>query len=71
LKSGLQLLVQDDGVGFDVRAAMSQNGVNTSLGLHGMQEREAALGGFVDIKSQRGNGVEVLASFPLAQASSP
>jgi PAS domain S-box-containing protein len=71
LKSGLRLVVQDDGVGFDVRAAMSQTGVNTSLGLQGMQERAAALGGFVDIKSQRGNGVEVLASFPLVQASSP
>ena len=71
LKSGLQLVVQDDGVGFDVRSAMSQTGVNTSLGLRGMQERAAALGGIVDIKSQRGNGVEVLASFPLAQASSP
>ncbi|HXI91185.1 MAG TPA: PAS domain S-box protein [Blastocatellia bacterium] len=71
LKSGLQLVVQDDGVGFDVRAALSQTGVNTSLGLQGMQERAAALGGIVDIKSQRGNGVEVLASFPLAQASSP
>jgi PAS domain S-box-containing protein len=69
--SALQLLVQDDGVGFDVRAAMSRAGVDASLGLQGMQERAAALGGIVDIKSQPGNGVEVLASFPLAQAPSP
>jgi PAS domain S-box-containing protein len=68
--SGLQLVVQDDGVGFDVRTAMSRTGVNASLGLQGMQERAAALGGIVDIKSQHGNGVEVLASFPLAQAPS-
>jgi len=71
LKSGLQLVVQDDGVGFDVRAAMCQTGVNASLGLQGMQERAAALGGIVDIKSEPGNGVEVLVSFPLAQAPSP
>ena len=66
--SGLQLVVQDDGVGFDVRAAMSQTGLNASLGLQGMQERAAALGGVVDVKSQRGKGVEVLASIPLAPA---
>lgn len=65
--SGLQLVVQDDGGGFDVRTAMSRTGANASLGLQGMQERAAALGGIVDIKSQHGNGVEVLASFPLAQ----
>ena len=68
--SGLQLAVQDDGVGFDVRTVMSRTGVNASLGLQGMQERAAALGGIVDIKSQHGNGVEVLVSFPLAQAPS-
>ena len=68
--SGLQLVVQDDGVGFDVRAALSQTGVNASLGLQGMQERAAALGGIVDIKSQPGKGVEVLVGFPLAKARS-
>jgi PAS domain S-box-containing protein len=66
--SGLQLVVHDDGIGFDVRAATRRTGVNASLGLQGMQERAAALGGSVEIKSQRGNGVEVLASFPLALA---
>jgi PAS domain S-box-containing protein len=69
--SGLQLVVQDDGVGFDVRAALSQTGVNASLGLQGMQERAAALGGIVDIKSQPGKGVEVLVGFPLARLVPP
>ncbi len=63
--SELRLILQDDGVGFDVRAAMSQTGVNTSLGLQGMRERAAALGGIVEIKSQPGAGVEVLATFPF------
>ena len=62
----LQLVVQDDGVGFDVRSATSRTGVDASLGLQGMQERAAALGGSVEIRSQRGNGVEIVASFPLA-----
>src|SRR4029453_6192277 len=68
--SGLQLVVQDDGVGFDVRTATSRTGVNASLGLQGMQERAAALGGSVEIRSRQGNGVEILASFPLVLAHS-
>jgi len=65
--SDLRLLVQDDGDGFDVRAAMSRTGVNASLGLQGMQERAAALGGVVDISSQPGKGAEVQVRFPLTQ----
>ena len=65
--AGLELLVKDDGVGFDVRTATSRTGVDASLGLQGMQERAAALGGSVEVKSQQGNGVEVLVNFPLSQ----
>ena len=66
--SRLQLLVQDDGVGFDVRAAMSRTGLKASLGLHGMQERAATVDGLVEIRSQLDSGTEVLASFPLKPA---
>ena len=66
--SGLQLVVRDNGAGFDVLAAMNRTGVDASLGLQGMQERAAALDGNVEIKSHAGNGVEVLVRFPLAQA---
>jgi PAS domain S-box-containing protein len=68
--SGLQLVVQDDGVGFDVRAVMSRTGVSASLGLQGMQERAAALGGIVDIKSKHGSGTDVQVSFPLTPVQS-
>ena len=64
--SGLQLVVRDDGVGFDVRNTMSRTGVDVSLGLQGMQERAAAVGGNVDIVSNVGNGVEVVVSFPVS-----
>jgi PAS domain S-box-containing protein len=62
LRSGFKLSVKDDGVGFDVRAAMKRKGANASLGLRGMQERAIAAGGVVDIKSTEGNGtlVEVI-----------
>jgi signal transduction histidine kinase len=68
--SGLCLLVRDDGIGFDVRAAMSQTGPNASLGLHGMRERAAALDGLVHIESKLGCGTAVEASFPLNQRGS-
>jgi PAS domain S-box-containing protein len=65
--SGLHLLIRDDGVGFDVRAAMSRTGPDTSLGLHGMRERAAALGGRVRIESSSACGTAVDAMFPLNQ----
>lgn len=66
-ESGLHLVVKDDGLGFDVRAPMSGTGVNASLGLQGMHERAAALGGVVEIKSKPGDGAEVHVSFPQAR----
>jgi signal transduction histidine kinase len=60
--------VRDDGLGFDVPKAMSHTGINASLGLQGMQERAAALGGVVDISSQPGNGAAVQVSFPLTMS---
>lgn len=60
--SDLRLLVRDNGVGFDVRAAMRRTGLNASLGLQGMQERAAAIGGSVDIKSNPRRGTKVQAT---------
>ncbi len=51
----LVLVVADDGVGFDGRTP----GVETGLGLEGMQERAARLGGNLVIASDRGAGVTV------------
>jgi len=60
-----KLAVKDDGVGFDVRAAMKQKGSNACLGLQGMQERAIAAGGVVDIKSREGNGALIEVTFIL------
>jgi len=61
----LKLMVQDDGVGFDVHEALDRKGTKTSLGLQGMRERASALGGIVEIKSNPGTGTEIEAIFPL------
>jgi signal transduction histidine kinase len=68
----LHLVVRDDGIGFDV--ATAQQGA--SLGLLGMRERVALVGGELDCKSAPGRGTEVHAFFPVrfrpdAQESRP
>jgi PAS domain S-box-containing protein len=60
--SDLRLLVRDNGVGFDVRSALSRTGLSASLGLQGMQERAAAIGGSVDIESKLRRGTRVQAT---------
>ncbi len=54
------LRVQDDGCGFDPNSPVRV----TALGLRGLRERAAALGGRVKVKSSPGRGTTVEASFP-------
>lgn len=58
--------VEDNGRGFDVGATMSDNG---GLGLFGMQERAAYVGGTVEIESQPGAGVRVHVTVPLYESA--
>ncbi len=62
----LELLIRDDGHGFDVRAARQRAARGASLGLIGMQERVLLLKGEFDVKSIPGAGTEIRARFPLA-----
>ncbi len=55
----LALSVRDDGAGFDVRAVRG-------LGLAGMEERTALVGGSLELRATPGKGTVVLAKFPLA-----
>ncbi len=61
---GARLVIRDDGVGFDVAAALERASHGESLGLLGLQERAAMAGGRVDIVSVPGTGTEVRAWFP-------
>lgn len=60
-KTVLELVIQDDGSGFDPVAVLSEA---SGLGLHGMQERVALLGGSVEIESRRGHGTAIRARIP-------
>jgi len=61
----LELLVEDDGGGFDVARTLDSAATGKALGLLGMQERVRMLGGDCDIDSQLGNGTRVRVRLPL------
>jgi PAS domain S-box-containing protein len=63
----VELCVQDDGVGFDptVRAGTAA-GHRRRLGLQGMQERAALLGGSVEVQSPPGVGTTITVRFPVS-----
>jgi PAS domain S-box-containing protein len=62
----LRLLIEDDGCGFDAGPAQERAGErNGGLGLAGMRERLALIGGELDIESSIGGGTTVCARIPL------
>jgi PAS domain S-box-containing protein len=60
------LRVQDDGIGLDpMMRAEAAAGDRRRLGLQGMRERAALLGGSVEVESQPGAGTTITAQFPI------
>jgi signal transduction histidine kinase len=60
------VIVEDDGCGFDAEAMMTSAPTKRSLGLLGMQERAALVGGTLHLESAPGRGTTVLVRIPLA-----
>ena len=58
----LELKVEDDGVGFEVEAALEER---DSFGLSGMRERVALLGGKFEIRSSPGRGTRIFVVLPI------
>jgi PAS domain S-box-containing protein len=67
----LELVVTDDGRGFDVHAMLQYAAQGASLGLLGMLERAELLRGNLWIDSHPGRGTAVRARFPLTAPSRP
>ena len=65
----LELVVRDDGRGFDVPAARKRAIEGGSQGLLSMQERVTLAGGDLEIDSAPGRGTRVRARLPLAEES--
>jgi PAS domain S-box-containing protein len=71
-ESTVNLLVQDDGVGLDpAEGSQSAARSRPRLGLKGMRERAALLGGSLEVESQPGAGTSITARFPVGGAWRP
>lgn len=62
----VQMIVEDDGRGFDYDAAIAPAGARQRLGLLGMRERVAALGGSLQVETAPGAGASLFIRVPLA-----
>ena len=60
----VRISVRDNGIGFDMDAVKHRQTSRPSLGLAGMEERAALLGGSVNVQSRPGYGTEVEAAIP-------
>jgi signal transduction histidine kinase len=61
----LQVIIEDNGCGFDVAAAGAKRGVHRGLGLDGMRERLSLIGGTLEIESAIGGGTTIFARITL------
>jgi signal transduction histidine kinase len=58
-------IVEDDGRGFDAEAVLGPSGADGRLGLLGMQERLALVGGTLTVEAVPGGGTTVIARIPV------
>lgn len=67
---GIELIVRDDGVGFDLNDALPAGGARRGLGIASIRERIELSGGSFDIESTKGGGTTIRALW-LEKASTP
>lgn len=61
----ISVIIEDDGVGFNVEEVLNKDPSKYNLGIRGMQERVALLGGTLHIESDIGEGTAVMVKIPL------
>jgi two-component system CheB/CheR fusion protein len=64
----LLMIVEDNGVGFDITTVRRNAHAGRQLGLIGMQERVAQLDGALTIESEPGRGTTIIVGIPLTNA---
>jgi PAS domain S-box-containing protein len=64
-KDSISLIIEDDGAGFDTTTIFHAARSRGKLGLLGMQERVAMVGGTIEIESNPGAGTTIFARIPL------
>jgi two-component system, chemotaxis family, CheB/CheR fusion protein len=63
----LQVIIEDDGVGFDLEAVQRDRSAGRQLGLVGMAERATLVGGTMTIESQPGGGTTIYLHIPIGE----
>jgi PAS domain S-box-containing protein len=66
----VELIIEDNGIGFDADRARLSGDSGTGLGLSSMRERAEFAGGWVAIRSEPGQGTTVRAMWPQAGEAS-
>ncbi len=61
----LNLIVEDNGKGFEVEKAIALASENNSMGLHGMIERVELAGGNIEIISNKGQSTKIKIQLPI------
>ena len=61
----MELTIQDNGYGFNLEKAISQESTKKGLGLSSMKERTELSGGSFAIESAEGKGTIIRTSWPL------
>jgi PAS domain S-box-containing protein len=60
----IELIIEDNGKGFDLHQVLRTDGHARGLGLQGMRERTELFGGSIDLKSETGKGTTICAKWP-------
>ena len=68
VNSSIVATVQDDGRGFDQRAAQNGHGMDRHWGLINMRERAGFLGGTFEVRATPGKGALITARVPITTA---
>ncbi|MBI3910284.1 MAG: sensor histidine kinase, partial [Armatimonadetes bacterium] len=68
-RTSVLAIIEDNGVGFDVAQVVSAPARDGRLGLFGMQERAALLGGTLTIESSPATGTTVFVEIPVAEVA--
>ena len=66
----VQLVIQDNGQGFDASKAQFPDGTAHGLGLNSMRERTELSGGSLEIESTEGKGTTLRATWPICPRNS-
>ena len=63
------LIIEDDGVGFELQQDATPSASGRGLGLIGMRERAALIGGMLEVESSQGGGTTIFTRIPLPAAA--